>query len=264
MKSSWNLLILLFAMMVQMQAHAQPSAPSGELSLDTAAPSMVTRPPRPEPLKPLISFEPLAGMTFTNFTGGTGPYRFESLSGYEGGLGLLIGRGTFQFETGLLYAERGSKEIYQNGISHWEINFRNHYIEVPTFIRFSYEASKDATLFVKAGAVVAVLQDSSGPISNAQNYTAMSTYYGVFYNASGTAINDGNTRNYFSSTDIRWAGALGGSVKITKSISWTMQADYQTSINKVSENQPDGYIGTTSMNLFAVTYGLKTGIAFSL
>ncbi|HEY8271589.1 MAG TPA: outer membrane beta-barrel protein [Pseudobdellovibrionaceae bacterium] len=262
MKNCMNLLVLLFAFTMQIRAQAQTQEPT--LVDSTTAAGLVTKTPKPEPIKPLLTFEPVGGITFSNFTGGSGPYKFESRTGYQGGLGFLIGRGKFQFETGLLYAERGSREIYQLGISHWQIDYNNRYIEVPTLIRYNYELSRDAKIFLKAGAVVAVLQDSTGPISNTQNYTAMGNYYGMYYNSSGVAINDGNTKNYFGSTDIRWAAGIGGGVKITKSISWTMQMDYQTSITKVSENQPDGYLGTTNMNLFAVTYGLNTGIAFSL
>lgn len=253
-------MVLLFAITVQIRAQAQTEETS---RLGNSA-GVATRSPKLEPMKPLLNFEPVGGMTYSNFTGGTGAYKFEGRTGYQGGVGFLIGRGRFQFETGLLYSERGGKEIFQSGMSHWEIDYNNRYIEVPTLMRFSYEVSRDAKIFIKGGAVVAVLQDSTGPVTNTQNYAAMNNYYGMFYNSAGTAVNDGDTKSYFSSTDVRGAVGIGGSVKITKSIYWTMQMDYQASLTKVSELQPDGYLGTTSMNLFAVTYGLNTGITLSL
>lgn len=261
-KHLWSALILLFA--IELQAKEIQGLASSQSPVMPLAPAIVANIPKLEPPKALLSFEPIIGITFSNFTGGADAYKFEARTGYQGGLNFLIGRGNFQFETGLLYSERGAKEIYQSGVSHWEIDYHNRYLEVPTLIRYSYQLSKDAKIFLKGGAVIAVLQDSSGPLSNTQYYTAVDPYYGVYYNPAGTAINDGNTKNYFASTDIRWAAGLGGSVKITKAISWSMQADYQTSITKVSNNQPNGYIGTTNLNLFAVTYGLNTGIVFSL
>lgn len=232
--------------------------------VNSTAPVIVMRSPKPEPAKPLISFEPVFGMTFSNYTGGSGYYSFDTRTGYQGGIGLLVGRSALQFETGLMYADRGGREIYQAGSVHWEINYQNRYVEVPLMLRYNFEVSRDVKLFVKGGAVAAVLQDSTGNVSNTQYYYANTSYYSAYYNASGVAVNDGNTKDYFSSTDLRWAAGLGGSVRLTKSMAWTMSADYQTSLSKVSGAQPNGYLGTTALNLFAVTYGLNTGISISI
>jgi hypothetical protein len=77
-------------------------------------------------------------------------------------------------------------------------------------------------------------------------------------------VNDNNTKNYFASTDLRWAVALGGQVRITRSMAWTLEADYQNSVSNVSTNQPDGYYGSTNLNLQTQTYGLLTGLVWSI
>jgi hypothetical protein len=222
----------------------------------------------------LMKFEPVFGLTMSTYTGASGNYSFSQKTGYLAGVGILVGRGNLQFETGVLYAERGGKETFLMGPRSWDIEYKNRFIEVPLMARYNFETSKETRIYFKAGAVVGVLQDSTGNVSNAQNmegaypaaygYNSYNPYNGAYYTAGGTAVNDGNTKQYFGSTEMRWAAGLGGVVRITRNIAWTMDADYQNSISKVSDTQPNGYYGTTSYTLKAITYGLNTGLLFSL
>jgi len=209
--------------------------------------------------EPLFHIAPVFGVTYSTFTGGSGNYSFGSSTGYEGGMDVLIGRGDLKFETGLIYAERGSKETYSSSYSNlsWSQNFQNQYLEIPLMANYSWQVSKETHLFVKGGLVVAFLQNASGDISTNQPSYG---YYSSFYSPTAGK----STSDYFSTTDVRYAVGLGSNVQITRSMSWVVQADYEVSTNKISTSQPDAYGNVNSMGLSMSTYGLNTGLNFSL
>lgn len=270
----WTTLVFALALGVQIQAQARGT--EDRLAKEIAANDVYTSPyatttapaPSAAPTGSLLKLEPTFGLTMSTFTGATAPHTFTPRTGYLAGVNVLVGRGNLQFETGLLYAERGAKEAFQLGQISWDIEYINKFIEVPLMARYNLETSKETRIFAKAGVVVGVLQDSSGNVSNAQNINLTNTsafgYNGAYYTPGGTAVNDGNTKDSFGSTDIRWAAALGGIVRITRTISWTMEGDYQNSISKVSDTQPNGLYGTTNYALKTVTYGLNTGLLINL
>lgn len=208
--------------------------------------------------EPLFHITPVVGVTYSNFSGGSGNYSFGSFTGYEGGMDVLVGRGALKFETGLIYAERGSKETYSSPYSNisWSQNFQNQYIEIQLMANYSYQVSKETHLFVKGGLVAAFLQSSSGDIST--NSPAYS-YYSAFNQTTGQS-----SSTYFNTTDIRWAVGIGSNVQITRSMSWVLQADYEASTSNISSSQPNAYGGLNTMGLSLTTYGLNTGLNFSL
>lgn len=274
----WSTLVFAMALGVQVQAFAK--AGSDRLAQEIAMNDAYTSPyatstsvatsPSYFGTKSLLKFEPSIGMNMSTYSGASGNYSFEPTTGFSGGIGVLVGRSNLQFETGLFYAERGGKESFKMGNRQWGIDYKNKYIEVPLMARYNFETSKETRLFVKAGAVIAVLQDSRGDVTNTQNYSQSSAmygnygYYNGYYNADGIAINDGNTKDSFTATDMRWAAAVGGLIRITRNIAWSLQGDYQTSIQKASDSQPNGYVGTTPFTLKTITYGLNTGVLISL
>lgn len=278
---AWSVIVFALALGLQIQAHAKAS--ETRLAQEIAANDAYTSPYEmstsaragtPSLSKSLVSFEPTFGLTMSTYTGATGNYSFTPRAGYSGGVGVLVGRGNFQFESGLLYSERGGKESFEMGIRKWDIEYKNSFIEVPLMARYNFETSKETRIFVKAGVVVGVLQNSVGNVSNAQNVSSNPAAYGygygsygyngAYYNPNDQVVNDGNTKSYFNTMDIRYAGAIGGIVRINRTLAWTLQGDYQTSISKSSESTPNGYVGVINMDLKSITYGLNTGILISI
>lgn len=249
-------------------------AHAGELKNEIdaeASMAMKTASPKPVSRASLIHLEPIGGITFAKLKGETAQgYNFTTSTGYEGGVGVIIGRGSLQFETGLMYAERSSREEYRMGISTWDLTYQNKYIELPLLVRYNVINNSDLRLYAKGGAVASLLQDSKGTMSNVQNstmygagaYSPYMGYYGATYNTD--LINDNSTKSAFSTVDFRWAAGIGGQVRITKSIAMLLEGDYQTSVNPISNSQPNGYIGSTAMKLVMETYGIKAGLVISL
>ncbi|MBS1971761.1 MAG: outer membrane beta-barrel protein [Bdellovibrionales bacterium] len=249
-------------------AHAASSDLQKEIDAEA---SMGMRATAPKPVvRSLIHIEPIAGITFAKYKGETAQgYSFTTGTGYEGGVGVLVGRGNFQFETGIMYAERTSREEYRMGISTWDLSYQNKYIELPLLARYNVINNNDLRLYVKGGAVASLLQDSTGTMSNVQNANMYNTgiyspygMYGATYNTD--LINNNDTKSAFSTVDFRWAAGIGGQVRITKSIAMLLEGDYQTSVNAISNSQPNGYIGSTAMKLQMETYGIKAGVLISL
>jgi hypothetical protein len=226
---------------------------------------------RPVAQSSLISLVPIGGMTFSNFktTGNSSAYSFATTSGYDAGVGVLIGRGDLQFETGVMYAERGSKESYKFNFTSWDLTYTNKYLELPVLARYNIVNNKDMRFYVKGGALMAILQDSKGNLSNAQNYNNPNMYSGAYsyygvntYNSS--LANDNSTKSAFGATDLRWVLGLGGQIRITRWLAWTIEGDYQNSTSPISTSQPDGLYSTTGFNLSMETYGLRTGIVIGI
>lgn len=266
-------LLLAVSLSASTAAFAQSSDLQKEINAEAGSAMIKTTAPKAVAKASLIHLEPIAGITFAKFKGETTQsYSFTTNTGYEGGLGVIIGRGNLQFETGLMYAERSSREEYRNGISTWDLTYQNKYIELPLLARYNIMNNNDLRLYVKGGAVASLLQDSRGEMTNVQNpmmntagngvYSPYMGYYGATYNTD--LINDNNTKSAFSAVDFRWAAGIGGQVRITKAVAVMLEGDYQTSVNSVSSSQPNGYMGSTAMKLVMETYGIKAGVVISL
>lgn len=266
MKTAGLLRILFLMSLVSSMAHA--SDLKNEIDAE-AAMAMKATSTRIAP-RPLVHIAPIGGITFAKFKGSTtSGYSFSTGTGYEGGIGVLIGRGSLQFETGVMYAERSSKESYRNGISSWDLSYQNKYIELPLMVRWNVVNNNDVRLYVRGGGVGSMLQDSTGTMSNMQNYNATmypgaySPYYGATaYNS--TLLTSDDTKSAFSAVDFRWAAGIGGQLRVTRDIAVLLEGDYQTSANPISNTQPNGYFGSTSMNLSMETYGIRAGVVISL
>ncbi|WP_413287497.1 outer membrane beta-barrel protein [Bdellovibrio sp. HCB337] len=239
--------------------------------IDTEAALAMKTTPKAVKREPLVHLAPVGGITFAKLKGTTSPgYSFSTATGYEGGVGILIGRGSFQFETGVMYAERSTKESYSNGMSTWDLTYQNKYIELPLMVRWNVMNNSDIRLYVKGGGVGSLLQSSTGAMSNMQNYNAAmypGAYYPSYYGAANynsSLLQSDDTKSAFSAADFRWAAGIGGQIRVTKSIAVLLEGDYQTSLNPVSNTQPNGYFGSTSMNLSLETYGIKAGVLISL
>ncbi|RYZ88788.1 MAG: PorT family protein, partial [Proteobacteria bacterium] len=230
-----KMMSLLLAMTLGTATVAQARGLQQEIDAEAKI-AMKTSGARPYTLGSLVHIVPIAGLTFSNFKGASGNYSFSNTSGYDAGIGILIGRGDLQFETGLMYAERGSKESFRFNFQSWDLSYQNKYLELPLLARYNIMNNKDVRLYVKGGVNVGVLQSSHGQMANMQNYYAPNTngaymnngYYGATsYNAN--LANDNNTKSAFASTDLRWVLGLGGQVRMTRTLAWTLEGDYQNS-----------------------------------
>jgi len=244
------------------QAHARSI--EQEIQDEAALAQQQTTSPQVKVSSPsLLQIDAVGGMDFSSYKGAAGDYSFTTTSGYEAGMEVLVGRSSLQFETGLLYAERGGKESYRFSITTWDITYNNKYIEIPALVRYNVVNNRDLRMFVKAGAVMAVMQDSTGTMDNVQNYYSPNAF--VFGVNSNTSLATGNdTKSYFSNIDPRWVAGIGGQLRFNKWLAWTLEADYQLSINKVSTSQPNGYYGTTEMSLSTESFGIVTGLVFNI
>ena len=277
MKTFKNLGIILLALSVTFSAEAQYQNKRRAVNIKRTTPQqeinaaadeiMPTAPvvgptgsisytPVEKESRSVVTFVPVVGKTFSTLSGSANTgYSFSKRDGSLMGIGILFGRGTWQFETGLNYAERGGNESYSLNYVSWDMEYKNKYLEVPLLGRYNYRVSKDISVFAKAGLVLARLQDSEGSLSNKKNY------YQYYY---ATSNNLNSTKSSFEETETRWALGAGASWKLTRSISWMIQADYQESLGNVSTSQPNGLYGTTSMNLGATTYGFNTGLILDI
>ncbi len=254
--------------------YGQPATPSPSRPAAPVTNKVAVRRPRVESNSSSLRFEPFVGVTSSNFSGGDSTHSFSARNGTAAGVNILIGdANSFQFETGLIYAERGGKEMYSSDNSalaqKWQIDYKLKYLEIPAIARLSFQTTRSTHLFFKGGVVLGLLQDASGDVSNTQNYNQNNYYngyagtpYNVYYNYNQN--NSSSIKDYFNSTDVRWVAGLGTNVTLTRSIGWTIQGDYQSSLNKVSTSQPNGYYGSTSMGLTTTTFSISTGVTFDL
>lgn len=192
------------------------------------------------------------GATVSKMTGGGGSYSFSERNGYTGGLGLLIGRGVLQLESGAYYSQRGAYQDYSDAYGKWSYEFDNSYIEVPAYLRVRLELGSSFSIFAKAGAVLAFLQESKVTLGNLQNY----------YIGSSGKSQDG--KDYFESFDPRWAVGVGATIKFTRSVGLLLQADLQESFKNSSTIQPHPTGGTTAMKLSTSSYGLSAGLQWEI
>ncbi len=194
----------------------------------------------------------LGGATVSKMTGAGGFYSFSERNGYTGGLGLLVGRGLLQLESGFYYSQRGAYQDYNDSYVRWSYEFDNSYIEVPVYLRVHLEMGSSFSIFAKAGSVLAFLQDSKVTLGNLQ-----SSYAGN----SGKAL-DG--KDYFESFDPRWAVGVGATVRFTRSVGLLLQSDLQESFKNSSAFQPHPSGGTTAMKLSTNSYSLSAGLQWEI
>ena len=205
----------------------------------------------------MIKWMPIIGMTFSKFNGSADNYSFGSHTGYLAGISVLLGKGPWQIESGLQYAERGGVENYNlpyNTYNSWSMEYKNKYLEVPLMARYNYQTSASTSVFAKAGVVLSSLVGSEASYSSGNPYTY--SYY--------ASNNLSDTKSYFNSFETRWAVGLGGQYRINSTMSAILQGDYQQSIGNSSTSQANGLVGDVGINLTTITYGFNAGIIFDI
>ncbi|WP_413586420.1 porin family protein [Bdellovibrio sp. HCB274] len=178
---------------------------------------------------PMVTLEPTIGYVSSTFTGieGQNGSSVDSVSRMQGGAGVLIGRGSWQFDTGLLYSQRGAQlNINANDVVTATSDITMTYIDVPVMARFSWPHSSRSHLFARAGAVVGFLTEGKTETKATINYMGMSQ--------SQSASED--VKDYFNSTDIRWALGVGYDWKFARQMGLVVQADFQESVSKINND----------------------------
>lgn len=221
----------------------QATAP-GELSLDEydAQGNSVSKLPTTARTRgSLFQVAPIIGYsssTFANVEGKNGA-KIESLAGYQAGAELLIGREKLQLETGLIYAERGAK--ISNWAGMYNATYSLKYLEIPAIAKYSFQPRTSSQFFVKGGLVAGMLQD------------------GKFTMEGGGLKLETNLKDEYNAMDLRVALGLGGTIRITRSMGWLIQGDYQQSSSKINKSSP-----TAGTDLYNGSISLTTGLSIDL
>jgi hypothetical protein len=200
-------------------------------------------PPRSEGQVSTFSLVPAVGYqnfewAGTNASSGS----FTSLGGYSVGASVLLGADNLHYETGLYYAERGiGYDGYLRGAGNVQsspvkgaIEFRASYLEIPAFVRYAFFHRERTHVFLKAGAVLDVLQSSSSTIDYKNSVGTL----GVFSNATSEDTFSASMRE----TDLRWAVGGGGVVKIWDRISVTGQGLYERSFSSINKSGMSNFL----------------------
>ena len=208
-------------------------AASNEMS--TSEPATQTMSQRAEVLNyrtipnPWVTMEPTLGYVSSNFSGisGNNGASVDAVSRMQGGVGVLIGRGMWQGETGLLYSQRGGKLSLDAGLARASMDFNLTYVDIPLMARFSFPHSSRSHFFARAGLVVGILSDAKVDISA----STTSLYAGSAQSVSQTQ----DAKQYFTSTDVRGAFGAGYDWKFSRNVGLVVQADLQESLSKVND-----------------------------
>lgn len=196
---------------------------------------------------PYLWFEPVAGVLQNSWDGvqGINGISLKGRTGFSAGMNILVGQGATQFESGLLYAERGAK-IEGTHTSGFTLNmeFTTKYIEVPLLVRYTFYKNRSVRFFGKAGAIAAFLTDAvgSGSVSGP-----------TIKNFSGS----GNAKSAYQDFDGRLAGALGMGLPLSRTVAITGTIDYQLGLAKINKSSGDEAVYNNS---FGGMLGLTIGI----
>ncbi|MBO9665911.1 MAG: outer membrane beta-barrel protein, partial [Bdellovibrio sp.] len=187
--------------------------------------------------KSLFTIEPIGGYLSSGFTEIKTPGTPKRREGYVVGANVLYGRGNWQLETGLQYAERG---MLVNNLGSYNYEYTVKYLEVPAMLRWSFVNRQSWSLFSEAGLVLATVQDAK-------------------LQATGPYSESADVKDNFNSLDTRMALSFGGTWKYTKNIAAVMMVNYQSSISPM--NKGNNWNGQDAYNDgYAVTVGGQFGI----
>ncbi|QLY26044.1 outer membrane beta-barrel protein [Bdellovibrio sp. KM01] len=259
-------LILGFTMSAQAQSGARtkftPSYAQDEVQAANEMSSETTMSQRMEVLaprtipNPWVTLEPTVGYISSTFNGieGIGGASVDFAERMQTGVGVLIGRGMWQFETGLLYSTRGGKltnltetTSYGTRTANWDVKV--NYFDIPLVARLSLMHSSRSHFFFRGGLVVGILDKAwaSG------EQTSVSAY-GV---SSQSLYQDGD--DFFNSTDIRGVLGAGYDWKFSRRVGLVAQAEVQQSVSKVNT---DNFL--SGKDVYNMGAGVSLGLTFKL
>lgn len=246
MKSGFSLLVVATVVMFSLASEAQQRNRSmrhnGQQSVGSVNYYSQKKP------SSFVVVEPMLGMTSSTFSGieGKNGAKIESRVGFTSGMNILLGRGAWQFESGMHYAERGAifKGLGSAALDKGTIDFKNQYLEIPVLVRYSFQPRSGSRFFLKGGLVSGFLIDSKttveGPYSDKDEF-------------------EKNAKELFSSNDFRTLLGLGGVIKLSQNFSWLLHMDYQSSVMAINSSK---FLGDLNVHNSSLTLG--TGLSFDI
>ena len=117
--------------------------------------------------------------------------------------------------------------------------------------RYSFQSPQLSHFFVRGGLILGVLQDLE------ISWSDLSSVNANLLNTNGGTSTSG--KDHFNNTDLRAALGVGGVLKFTKNIAWTVQADYQLGTTKINTNKL-----ASELDFYNSSLGISTGLSINL
>lgn len=198
----------------------------------------------------IFQFNPVVTYATTGYSGiqGLNGGTFKNLDFVGGGLSAVVGKGAWQFETGLLYTTIGTEFSYSSAttwIQSFRIKSQSSYLDVPALARWTFMGNRRYRLMTRAGLVGGFLVDSS--IERSTNLGGQPT--------------SSNSRNNsaFHDTDLRYLLGLGFAYRLTPALSVLTSVEFQEGLSKLTTSELYDGIDTRSRSL-----GLTLGLGYRI
>ncbi len=206
---------------------------------------------------PWVTMEPTFGYVNANLSGiaGVNGASVDAVNRMQGGAGVLIGRGMWQGETGLIYAQRGgamNNALDNSGTYKVNMDFTTTYLDVPMMARFSFPHSSRSHFFARAGVIVGFLVDAKYDVK--ANPVSIYSGYAPAMNETGK-----DAKDLFNSTDFRGALGVGYDWKFSRNVGWIVQADFQESLAKINTSK-----FFNDMDIYNMSLILSTGVSIKM
>ena len=198
-----------------------------------------------------LSLEPMIGLTYSSFAGveGKNGATLKSKLGGQGGIAATLGRGDLQFETGLLYSQKGAilEGVASSTIPglNMKVDYTFNYLDIPLMARYTTSWQKGVNLYLHGGVVLGFLQDSNVEVNG--------SYWTASFSKSGSSTDNMN------SFDPRLAFGVGSTVELSRSIKLIGSVDFQRSVSKVNKESSD-----EGSDVFNSALALNAGLKFDL
>lgn len=238
-------LILSLSLPSALWAQTGSSSARARVQNPSARAQMATRARGPSKPAATWAITPLVGATSSSFAGveGKDGFKLENLTGYQGGLLVLFGRSSWQFETGLVMAERGAKGVFNGSSVQASYIYQLRYLELPLLAKYSFQPPSRDHFFVKIGAVLAHLQDAQHKVDE---------WSVDYYERPG----DYSAKEGYQDVDARLALGAGGQIRFGSGFAWVIQGDYQRGLAKVNKQG--------EVPMYNGSIGISTGLLIDL
>lgn len=194
-----------------------------------------------------FQFVPVVTYATTGYSGiqGQNGGSFKNLEFLGGGMSAVLGKGAWQFETGLLYTTIGTELSYTATAQAFRIKSQSSYLDVPALARWTFMGNRRYRLMARMGAVGGFLVDSQ-----VEQSLTLGTQ---------TQGQSGRRDSAFHDTDIRYLLGLGFAYRLTPALSLTTSLEFQEGLTKLTTSELYQGIDTRSRYL-----GLTLGIGYRI
>lgn len=189
-------------------------------------------------------FIPVVGYASTGYSGITGINggSFKNLEFPSAGMTVVVGKGAWQFESGLIYNTIGTELSFTNVFNQKSsVKSQSTYIDIPVLARWTFMGDRRYRMFARGGVVAGILMEAQVE----QSFQ------------SGVATNSTTNKNKdtFHDYDARLSIGVGGSYRFTPSISLNTSVDFQEGLTKLTTDKLYDGVDVRSRSL-GVTVGL--------